>query len=83
MEERPSASACLAHETCLPDETIANERKGPVGRMGLAFPTVHDVSVPERWAYVTHCMHWALSGSSREEGVDVKQTSYETCKEWR
>jgi hypothetical protein len=24
-----------------------------------------------------------LSGSSRGDGVDVKQTSYEACKEWR
>ena len=83
MEERHSASACLAHETCLPDGAMANERKGSVGRMGLAFPTVHDVSVPERRAYVAHCMHWGLSCSAREAGVDVKQTSYETCKEWR
>jgi hypothetical protein len=62
---------------------MANERKGSVGRMGLAFPTVHDVSVPERRAYVTRCTRCGLSGSSREDGVDVKQTSYETCKEWR
>jgi hypothetical protein len=58
MEERRSASACLADETCLPDGAMANERKGSVGRMGLAFPTVHDVSVPERRACVARFMHW-------------------------
>ena len=41
------------------------------------------VAVPERGAYVARCMRWGLSGSSREDGVDVKQTSYEACKEWR
>jgi hypothetical protein len=61
---------------------MANERKGSVGRMGLAFPTIHDVSVPERRAYVTRCTRCGLSGSSREEGVDVKQASDEACKEW-
>jgi hypothetical protein len=28
-------------------------------------------------------MHWGFGGSSRGNGVDVKQTSYEACKEWR
>src|SRR5918994_3588749 len=43
-EERHSASACLAHETWLPDGAPANERKGSVGRMGLALPTDYDDS---------------------------------------
>ncbi len=41
------------------------------------------VAVPERRAYIARCMRCGLSGSTREDGVDVKQTSYETCKEWR
>jgi hypothetical protein len=41
------------------------------------------IAVPERRACVARFMHWGLSGSSRWDGVDVKQTSYEACKEWR
>jgi hypothetical protein len=41
------------------------------------------VAVPERRAYIARCMRCGSSGSTREDGVDVKQTSYETCKEWR
>jgi hypothetical protein len=41
------------------------------------------IAVPERRAYVAHCMHWGLSCSAREAGVDVRQTSYEAFMEWR
>jgi hypothetical protein len=62
---------------------LANERKGSVGWMGVLSPRLKMIAVPERQACVARCMHWGLSGSSRGDGVDVKQTSYETCKEWR
>jgi hypothetical protein len=40
------------------------------------------IVVPERQACAARCMHWGLRGSSRGDGVHVKQTSYEACKEW-
>jgi hypothetical protein len=51
--------------------------------MGLVLPRYMIVAVPERRACVARFMHWGLSVSSRGDGVDVKQTSYEACKEWR
>jgi hypothetical protein len=51
--------------------------------VSLALTTVHDGSVPERRMPVARCMRPGLSGSSREDGVDVKQTSYEARMEWR
>ena len=82
-EERHSASACLAHETWLPDAAPANERKGSVGRMGLVLPTDYDDS-RSRTTGMRRPLHaLGLRGSSRGDGVDVKQTSYAACKEWR
>jgi hypothetical protein len=34
------------------------------------------IAVPERRAYVAHCMRCGLSCSAREVGVDVRQMSY-------
>jgi hypothetical protein len=52
---------------------------------GWALPSLRSmmVAIPERRAYVTRCMRCGLRGSSCEDGVDVKQTSYEAWKEWR
>jgi hypothetical protein len=41
------------------------------------------VAVPERRMPVARCMRSGLSGSSRKDGVEVKQTSYEARMEWR
>jgi hypothetical protein len=49
----------------------------------LSSPRTRMIAVPERRACVARFMYWGLSGSSREDGVDVKQASYEACKEWR
>ena len=49
-EERPSASACLANETWLPDETIANESRGQSAGWALPSPRIRMIAVPERRA---------------------------------
>ncbi len=83
MGERYSASACLANETCLSDGAIANESRGSVGRWALPSLRSMIVAVPERRTCVVRCMRCGLRGSSCEDGVDLKQTSYEACMEWR
>jgi len=47
----------------------------PCARVLRAAAGVHSRRLPRT--------HWGLSGSSRGDGVDAKQTSYEACKEWR
>jgi hypothetical protein len=49
----------------------------------LPSPRIMMIVVPERQACVARCMHSGLRGSSRGDGIDVKQTSYAACKEWR
>jgi hypothetical protein len=59
--------------------------KGRAQSAGWALPSprIRMIAVPERRACFARCMHWGFGGSSRGNGVDVKQTSYEACKEWR
>ena len=52
--------------------------------VSLALTTIHDGSRSRATGMpVARCMRSGLSGSSREDGVDVKQTSYEARMEWR
>ena len=49
-------------------------------RLALPFPRIMMKVFPEGPAYVARCMRCELRGSSCEDGVDVKQTSYEATK---
>jgi hypothetical protein len=61
----------------------ARERKEGLSRPDGPCPRIMMIVVPERRVCVALCMHWGLSGSLRWDGVDMKQTSNEACKEWR